>query len=479
MPVLNYRISPDLIERIWLYIPDKTRNAFATSEAMYRLVYGPPASGKTELLLWELQTLLREYPGMEQCIWRKLRVDAVTTVGKDMIKYFGEFGDYDKRLDEFNWRFEDEDDPSMIYTGKTLFRGFDEKATRTRYGSFNIHYFWLAEAHELTEKDFATACERVRTPGAVRIGGQLDAVSEEIPEGHWLEKWFIEPSRSEALQRNYEAYELKFTDMKDIYARLGRSDYYQSRLDSVAGDDMLYQLKIAGKRPAAALEGDAMYPTYRPTQADGRPWHFFPHAISASPGVVQIGMDLGMNHTYMAAVWWQFQLASRVVILRSLVTQNSSVEQFAREVAHINADAFPGNEFVVRTDRMILEKEKVTNIEWSAQQMLGRHGIHALPGEQAEHKRRQAVNDLLERSIDGGPALIVSGNAREFHRAMAGGFCRDRSDRGVYGKSLKNAHSHVAEAFEHSYAASRAWMERKPASLRGPLKHVKVPTYAG
>lgn len=464
MPVFELSTNtPGLAQLLYWFRDSPKINAWANDPALVKGVIGPAGAGKSEVILVDHFVLTREYPGIQQFVYRSTRSDAVASIGKDMQKYFWPYGlgtkPYNSQDDIFRW-----DNGSL-----TFFRGFDEVKTKDRYGSINYAIGWMAEAHMLRELDFETILDRIRQPGPFKIGVRWDAVSKYVDESHWLFKRIV----SNPDLTNYRLLELKFKDNEENYRAMGRGDYVDMRYREVEGDPLAQALNLEGELPVAAMtDGAPVYPEYRPKTPTGEPWHFFPGKIKALPGIVHRGWDLAATTNYMACTWWQRQ-AGRVIILRTYYLEGGSVRQIGQKVQEISQDEFPPEcEYIDRGDRMIKDIERVTGDRLSAILELNKLGINIKPGTQENFKRKQVVKELLTTTRDGYPMLIVSGGARHFHQGMAGGYYLKRSEDGRFYQPAKTSYSHEIEAFEHSIASVSPVREEDSSPLA-------VPTYMG
>ena len=205
-------------------------------------------------------------------------------------------------------------------------------------------------------------------------------------------------------------------------------------------------------------EGLPVYPQFVPE------FHISSKPLEAVDGFpLTIGLDFGRQP---AAIIWQ-QIRGRWYALSEVIGQNESAITFAPKVKRHLFEKYPGH---VREERTAEGNPKLLGaIFWgdpsgknkgqaedrTPMSIFGSLGMPVLaaPGNNRQELRKSAMTSLLNRVVDGQPALLISPRCTTFKTGMNGGFhyARIQGSAGRHhDEPSKNLYSHVCEAAEYA-----------------------------
>lgn len=203
-------------------------------------------------------------------------------------------------------------------------------------------------------------------------------------------------------------------------------------------------------RPAAVMRGRAVHPLF---SADR---HVSRTPLKFSPDLdLYGGFDFGLTP---AAVFGQ-TVRGRIFVLFEMYAEDIGSITFAPMVRKELATRFPGLDF----ERVKLFGDPGGDVrgqadELTAFQIFRRNGlmIQRAPGANrfaGPQGRKETVDAILNRQVDGYQALLLDPNCRMLSNALQGGYqFKDvQSPTGIYKSDsiVKNQYSHIAEAFQY------------------------------
>lgn len=247
--------------------------------------------------------------------------------------------------------------------------------------------------------------------------------------------WFVEKldaqGRVDEYQINPKAENLNIVGERAVYELLdGRT---QDEIDS----DLMNRVTIMTK-------GKPVFPMFR------RETHVAKGQVEPLDGhVIQIGLDFGRTP---AAVIGQC-VAGRWFILAELIGDNVGATTFAPTLKRYLTTRFPGFQFRFWGDPAGGFKGQES--EKTAFDIFKANGLDIRPADTGNRLRVriEAVSDVLNRLVNGLPALLISPNCPALTTSMSGGYVFKRktvSGAPIYDEEpAKNEHSHVADALQY------------------------------
>jgi hypothetical protein len=138
-----------------------------------------------------------------------------------------------------------------------------------------------------------------------------------------------------------------------------------------------------------------------------------------------IGLDFGLTP---AAIFGQPTLSGRWLWRRELVTEDTGVIRFARELKRFLGEHFPG--WPIRRitgDPAGDQRQAGDNEERTVFQLLKAEDIVAEPAHTNDFSvRTEAVSAALTRMIDGEPGFLLHPDCKVTRKGMQGGYCFKR-----------------------------------------------------
>lgn len=215
-----------------------------------------------------------------------------------------------------------------------------------------------------------------------------------------------------------------------------------------------YERAAAGKDPdwikvyidgeyGFVRDGKPIYPTYN-DQIHCRAFELAPRCP------IRIGMDFGLTP---AATISARDVRGRWRFRSEVVTEDMGATRFALELGKHLRERYADHPIEsIRGDPA--GDQRVQTDEQTVYQVLRAHKIMAQPAPTNDATvRRDAVANLLNRLVDGEPALLIHPDCRTLRKGMAGAYCLNRVR--VVGFERykdapeKNQYSHVCEAMQY------------------------------
>jgi hypothetical protein len=216
-----------------------------------------------------------------------------------------------------------------------------------------------------------------------------------------------------------------------------------------------YMEKIGGKtkswidanimnRSSVVVDGKPVYPDFR------REAHVADRNLEPIPGLpIIVGIDFGRQP---AASCWQ-NLRGRWILLREIIGRDMGANKFAPIVKGDVATHFPDYEVHFwgdPTGGLAGQANDDTPFK-----VFRQHGmvVRAAPGQNLNSLRKEAVETILCRTVEGKPAMLVDPRCITFITGMAGGYHYKRvqvSGERYADEPNKNQYSHVCESAEYA-----------------------------
>lgn len=218
------------------------------------------------------------------------------------------------------------------------------------------------------------------------------------------------------------------------------ADYYTQQIAGRTRDEIETELM---NRPGSHRAGKSVWPQYR------RQVHGASGLTAVAGHPILVGVDFG--RTPAAAIGQQVFGGWRV--LRELVTENMGARQFARLLKSSMATWFPGHDYAVWGDPAGENEEQ--SDDTSPFKVMWAEGVRviAAPGNNDWVLRRDAVDELLRRMVEGRPAFLVDVEKCPVLAAgLSGAYAYPRLQTSIEryaDRPLKNQFSHVADALQY------------------------------
>lgn len=216
------------------------------------------------------------------------------------------------------------------------------------------------------------------------------------------------------------------------------------------------------------MDGKPVWPEYRDST------HCKPFELIKDLGL-DIGLDFGLTP---AATFGQRMSNGQIRIRRELVTTDTGVIRFAKQLKEFIAEHFPGWPInSITGDPAGDQRQPGDNEERTVFQLLAANEIAAMPASTNDFTiRSESVAAPMRRMIDGEPGFLIHPDCKITRKGMAGAYCFKRvavagSDR-YRDVPDKNSYSHPCEALQYQMMGQgehRALLPPKPIVVVVPL----------
>lgn len=461
----------------------ETARQFMLSEARVRGLRGPVAGGKSVTCCAELMRMATEQRANAQGV-RRTRFAAIRNTNPELrtttIKTWQDW--FDEDWGKFRWQppythniYFQLPDKSMVES-EVIFLALDRPQDVKKLLSLELTSAWVNEAREVSKSIVDAIDMRIGRFPSERDGGPTRSClimdTNSPPEDHW---WAVmsgdQPppeymTEEEALSlvkpRNWEFFSQPGAILEDqdgkgkvtgykinpkrenklVQGKGGISDAYY--LDMIPGKTKAFINVYLLNKYQSLFDGKAIYPTFR------RETHVASTPLLASENLeIRVGIDYGRTP---AAVFTQLHPGGRWVVLHELLAVNMGAKRFAellkREIARMG---WTMREFSFEGDPA--GDDLPQSDEQSPAMMLRAQGIPVRAANSNDPSVRiEAVEQILDRMTDGGPAMIISPTCKNLIAGFEGGYRFKRL--GTSGdhydiKPDKNRFSHPHDALQY------------------------------
>jgi len=461
------------------YKPDgATLREFMKDDSFWRGIRGPVGSGKSVASCVEVfRRALQQQPnekGIRRSRWAVIRntgPQLKTTTIKTWLDWFpeDEFG-------PFRWGVPF---THHIMVGdidlEVIFLALDSEEDIRKLLSLELTGIWANEAREMPKSIIDACTMRVGRFPSMREGGpswygmicdtnapeddhwwpimagdaplpedftEQQALMLRKPEG-W--KFFNQPAAMVEIKNedgDVTGYEI--SDLAENRKNL-TPDYYKKIITGKTKDWIdVYVMNRLG----TVSEGKIIYPNFNDQV------HKSKDIIPVAPGrPIYVGLDFGFSP---AAVFAQRFYGGRWNILAELVPEDISTPAFAREVKAKIKELMVDDRQEVRIFGDPAGDQRTPGREdtKTAFQIMRAGGIRAKPAHSNDPAIRiEAVKQVIDRMVDGKPALLVSPECRNLLKGFIAGYCRRRINaRGparYEDRPAKNKYSHPHDALQY------------------------------
>ncbi len=464
---IEYRYKPQgpVLEQ---YILEQEQRSF---------IMGPLGSGKTNASCWKgFRIMCGQEPdahGVRKSrgvAVRNTYPDLFSTTVKDWLDMFGDLGRFvqgGKEPPTHYLRFKMADGTTV--EAEVVFLALDREDHVKKLRGFQGTWGWVNEAKEILWTVVEMLDLRMgRYPKDVRptwygIWGDTNApdndswyyrLAEEMHSEGW--KFFRQPG---GVMRETHEHPWQVNPAAENVQNLPLN-YYAKGVQGKT--DSWVKVNLANEY-GFVVDGMPVYPDFVDSA------HCRARGFELVPGIgLDIGLDFGLTP---AAVIGQRMVNGQMRWRHELVTENTGIRRFARELLRFLSEVAPGYPIASITgDPAGDQRQAGDDEERSAFQLLALEGVIAQPAySNVFGKRTESVNKLLTTFIDGEPALLVHPDMKVTRNGMAGAYkFRKLQVAGTERyelKPVKDKYSHPCEAGQYQVmgAFGTGLLEANPA----------------
>lgn len=477
------------------YIAPPTMARFMKSEAYGRIAAGPVGSGKTTACMMELmRRAVLQKPASDGNCYTRFAVVRQTlkslkdTVLKDCDTWIGQRGLGGWKVSEstFYVNFDN-------IRSEWIFLPLENAEDQARLLSMQLTGAWLSECVEMDLNILGPVSGRLgRYPSGARgqptwfgIIADTNMPSEMSPWHQFMTNlpldWntFVQPSGMSDKAENLEW--LVQTDQTLALpsrhpARLAQGRRYYERLVSMYGADSDWVKRYVYAEFGDDPSGAAVFRnTFKPS------FHIVPKTELIPGYPLIIGQDFGRNPWSLIC---QPDHMGRLIVHQEVPAVNVGLEKHITE--HLKpllwTDKYLGRSVAMVGDPAGVAKDTIS--EETSFDVLGRLGLPAFPAPTNDiDPRLRAVEALLGRQVNGGPALLINAEGcPKLARAMSGGYrftkLKTGALRAIPDKTDPDGYSHIADCLQYvclvvhggmmGYITTRLRPRPKPRQMINP-----------
>ena len=447
-----------------LYDAPPTLASFMKSSAFGRVAAGPVGSGKTTACLIEIlrrsMAQAKAPDGYRYTRWAVVRQtlkQLKDTVLKDAQSWFEGLGEW--RVSENTYYLDFADVKSEL-----VFIPLENAEDQARLLSMQLTGAWLSEAIEMNFDVLAPVSGRIgRYPsgnrGVPSWYGIIADTNMPVELSDWHKfmtqpppNWqvFVQPSgmAAQAENLNYllqteETRQLPF----DHERRIAQGRKYYQQFLQMYGSDHAWVKRYVYAQYGDDPSGEAVFKsTFKPS------FHVVPETLVIPGYPLIIGQDFGRNPWSLIG---QVDHMGRLIIHQEVPATNVGLELHVVEKLRpmLFRDKYIMSKVIVVGDPSGVSQGNIA--EESCFDALKRMGFPAFPAPTNDiSPRLRAVEALLGRQVNAGPALLINGSGCPWlTRAMSGGYRfkkhKDGGLRTVPEKFDKEGFSHVADCLQY------------------------------
>lgn len=465
------------------YVMSPTGAKFHASQKRVKAIMGPVGSGKTVMCCWEVWMRANQMPiapdGYRKCRWAFIRNtfwELENTTLKTWMDWFGNklipepFGKYTgkpKYEHVINippeWEVDGEE-RKLIKPGihlHVLFIALDRPEDADKLGSLEISGAYINEAREVPYEVVSGLSRRIGRFPSVKDGGcpypGIIMDTNPPPDNHW---WFTKDreDRPEDWDMWTQPSGLS-KEAENIENLPGGINYYLGMMSDLTADEI--NVYVHGQY-GYIRRGEPVFKNYDDDLHAAKE----PIKVNKERDLI-VGLDYGL--TPCAAII-QDTPEGGWVILRELVTFNTSSDEFAPMLKKFLLDEFP--DFDIRKNirfygdpsvkRSEVDKKIVTD-SFLLEGMI----VQSSPCNNVWETRKKCVNQPLSRLILGKPGLKIDPACTKIRQAFNGGYHYKKIPKSGGGQRImeipdKNEFSHIMDALQYALAGGgEVLMQRK------------------
>ena len=416
----------------------------------HRLLMGPFGSGKSVGCIMDItQRAARQKPdadGMRKTRWAVVRntykqlEDTTIATWLDWFPapIWGKFNTGDNNY-FMQWALDD----GTIVQCEIRFRALDRPDQVTNLLSAEYTGAWFNEARSISREIWEGMDGRIGRYPARKDGGctwrGITLDTNPPDEDSWIYNFF-----EEARPANARAF-YQPSGLDPAAENIPNLDegYYENLAQGK--DEFYIHVYIHGKY-GYLRDGKPVYPEFNDNT------HVDPSLMPLTGLPLHIGLDFGLTP---AAVVCQVSPDGRLLVLDEITSQRSGIKQFLDVVKPYLAQQYPDNEVQDWICDPAGSQSAQTDMR-SPYDVMMDEGIFPVNGEQNPELRIESVKQLLNRMVDGKPAIILSHRAKMLRKGFNGHYRYRRMQTSIErytDKPDKNEASHIHDALQ--YACTR------------------------
>lgn len=451
-----------------VYDATPTGDRFMRSEAFGRIIAGPIGSGKTTTCIMELlRRTMTQAPAPDGIRYTRFAVIRQTlqqlkaTVLKDCESWLQGIGIWKVSESTIKLKFNDID-------SEWVFLPLESSEDQARLLSMQLTGAFASEIIEMDISVLGPISGRIgRYPSGPRgnatwagIIGDTNMPVEMSPWHEFFEKivvneipnWqlFRQPSGMDPLAENLNFLRQSDKTIKLPFnhpERLAAGRRYYENLVEQYGEDSDWVKRYVYAQYGDDPSGMAVF-----KQSFRSSFHIVPETLLVPGYPLLIGQDFGRNPW---SIICQVDHKGRLVVHEEVRAENIGLEKHVQErlKPRLYSDKYSGFRFIVIGDPAGVARSTIG--EETSFDALKRLGLPAFPAPTNDiDPRLRAVEGLLGRQTDGGPALMISAAGAPFLcRAMSGGYRFAKTKAGALkptpDKNDREGFSHVADALQY------------------------------
>jgi hypothetical protein len=457
-PVFNEATAHQDDEQVQVFVPAKRDRVFSLQDSpvadrfyndrtRISQIMGPVGSGKSVATMQKLLRIATEQAPNWEGI-RKTRFAVVrntysqledTTI-KTWMAWFPApaWGKYKVSKTEYHMKWALED--GTVCQCEILFRALDRPDQVDNLLSAEYTGAWFNESRHIDKNIFDMMDNRIgRYPDPLEAPCTwLGIVMDTNPpdEDHWLYNLFevVRPDNC-IMFKQPSGLSPQAENRNNLPA-----DYYENIVKTK--DEYYVNVYVHGQY-GFLRTGKAIYPEYNDhVHCDEK--------LRPVPGLpLYVGLDFGLTP---AAVIVQVSPLGQLLVLDELTSERSGIKQFIDALKPYIAQKYPNHHVQEWICDPAGKQSAQTDLVTPFMVMMD-EGIYPVEGTQALDLRIESVKQLLNRMVDGEPALVVSPNAAMLRKGFAGHYQYRRlqvSKERYTEMPDKNEASHVHDALQYA-----------------------------
>jgi hypothetical protein len=447
-----------------IYSAPPTLATFMKSQAFGRICAGPVGSGKTTACVMEAlrrsMAQAKAPDGFRYTRWafvRQTLKQLKDTVLKDVQSWLAGLGEWKVSENTYHLEFGD-------VKSEWIFVPLENAEDQARLLSMQLTGAWMSEAIEMNFDVLAPISGRIgRYPSGNRgVPSWFGIIADtnmpvELSDWHKFmtetpPNWqvFIQPSGMAPNAENLN-YLLQTAETKALPfnhpARVAQGRKYYEQFLQMYGSEDSWVKRYVYAQYGDDPSGEAVFKsTFKPS------FHVVPETLVIPGYPLIVGQDFGRNPWSLIG---QVDHMGRLLIHAEISASNVGLEKHVEERLRpaLYSDRFIGSRCILVGDPSGIAKGTV--VEESCFDALKRLGLPAFPAPTNDiEPRLRAVEALLGRQVNGGPALCISGRGCPWLvRALSGGYRykkhKDGGLRTVPEKFDKEGFSHIADCLQY------------------------------
>jgi PBSX family phage terminase large subunit len=402
------------------YKPTEKAQAFHGSDCFFQVLVGGMGSGKSRMVIHEIEQSATQWPGMPIAVYRKTLPSLRDST----------LAEWRNHCTHEIWEFRERDVQARCANGSFVnFRGLDEasKAKSTEYA-----LLILEEADELTFEDFMFLKGRVRKKGPWPL--RVILIINPVDEDHWIYKEFVKNADAYRSAGGLLVLHLStFDNIENLPA-----GYIEQNTAGMTADEID---RYVHGHWGTIVKGESVYAKHLNPDLHIEHWEY----IRGIHRLVR-GWDFGFNHP--ACSFRLVDPSGRANCHYSVMGEKIDLDVFADQVLEYTARSYPGLEQIKDFgdprghDRTQTSQSGKAN---TAFEVLQEKGIYAV-GERGTRAYVEpgikAVRNEFTKLVGGKPKLTIDPRNSLLRAAYFGKYVRDET-----GAPKKDGfYEHVADA---------------------------------